>query len=189
MTKEGLKKPNYWGSVTQASTCRIGNFRGEEAYTPFSSLLPLVHPNDIVWGGWDISSLDLAEAMERAQVGHLVVQKTCSVCFCSAVVCQLLGVRKIVMGEFCTKILSNTTSFLFARLRSQTYGSDEASCLPRVGCEVASFGFWTRSSGPVLSQGGDSHRVTLPPAAGAGLRAAAAARPVHEGHGSAAGHL
>lgn len=71
MTKEGLKKPNYWGSVTQASTCRIGNFRGEEAYTPFSSLLPMVHPNDIVWGGWDISSLNLAEAMERAQVRTL----------------------------------------------------------------------------------------------------------------------
>ncbi len=71
MTKEGLKKPNYWGSVTQASTCRIGNFRGEEAYTPFSSLLPLVNPNNIVWGGWDISGLNLAEAMERAQVCHL----------------------------------------------------------------------------------------------------------------------
>lgn len=79
MTKEGLKKPNYWGSVTQASTCRIGNFRGEEAYTPFSSLLPMVHPNDIVWGGWDISSLNLAEAMERAQVR----QKSChNACAC-----------------------------------------------------------------------------------------------------------
>ncbi|BDA43685.1 Inositol-3-phosphate synthase [Coccomyxa sp. Obi] len=75
MTKEGLKKPNYWGSVTQASTCRIGNFRGEEAYTPFSSLLPLVHPNDIVWGGWDISSLNLAEAMERAQVLDFELQR------------------------------------------------------------------------------------------------------------------
>ena len=68
MTKEGLKKPNYWGSLTQAATCRVGNYRGEEAYTPFSSLLPMVHPNDIVWGGWDISGLNLADAMERAQV-------------------------------------------------------------------------------------------------------------------------
>ena len=69
MTKEGLKKPNYWGSLTQAATCRVGNYRGEEAYTPFSSLLPMVHPNNIVWGGWDISGLNLADAMERAQVG------------------------------------------------------------------------------------------------------------------------
>ena len=68
MTKEGLKKPNYWGSLTQASTCRVGNYKGEEVYVPFNKLLPLVHPNDIVLGGWDISSLNLAEAMERAQV-------------------------------------------------------------------------------------------------------------------------
>jgi hypothetical protein len=67
MTKEGLRKPNYWGSLTQASTCRVGNFRGEEVHAPFSSLLPMVHPNDIVFGGWDISGLNLAEAMERAQ--------------------------------------------------------------------------------------------------------------------------
>lgn len=68
MTKDGLKKPNYWGSLTQASTVRVGNFEGEEVYTPFKSLLPMVNPNDIVLGGWDISGLSMAEAMERAQV-------------------------------------------------------------------------------------------------------------------------
>lgn len=69
MTKEGLRKPNYWGSLTQASTCRVGNFKGEEVYVAFNKLLPMVNPNDIVLGGWDISSLNLAESMERAQVG------------------------------------------------------------------------------------------------------------------------
>ena len=54
--------------IAQAATLRVGNFRGEEAYAPFSSLLPMVHPNDIVWGGWDINGLNLADAMERAQV-------------------------------------------------------------------------------------------------------------------------
>ena len=73
MTKEGLKKPNYWGSLTQAATCRVGNYRGEEAYTPFSSLLPMVHPDNIVWGGWDISGLSLADAMERAQVASNLI--------------------------------------------------------------------------------------------------------------------
>lgn len=68
MTKEGLKKPNYWGSLTQASTVRIGNYLGEEAFVPMNSLLPMVHPNDLVLGGWDISAMNLAEAMERAQV-------------------------------------------------------------------------------------------------------------------------
>lgn len=29
-----------------------------------------VNPNDIVLGGWDISSMNLAEGMTRAKVGH-----------------------------------------------------------------------------------------------------------------------
>ncbi len=68
MTKDGLRKPNYWGSLTQAATCRVGNYKGEEVHAPFSSLLPMVHPNDLVLGGWDISNLNLADAMERAKV-------------------------------------------------------------------------------------------------------------------------
>lgn len=68
MTKEGLRTPNYYGSLTQAATVRVGNYKGEEVHAPFSALLPLVHPNDLVLGGWDISSANLAEAMERAGV-------------------------------------------------------------------------------------------------------------------------
>lgn len=67
-TKDGIKQPNYWGSLTQASTCRVGSFNGEEVYVPFSKLLPMVNPNDIELGGWDISSLNLAESMQRAAV-------------------------------------------------------------------------------------------------------------------------
>ena len=33
-----------------------------------SSVVPMVHPDDIVFDGWDISSANLAKAMERAQV-------------------------------------------------------------------------------------------------------------------------
>ncbi len=68
MTKDGLKQPNYFGSLTQAATLRLGNYNGEEVFTPFKSLLPMVKPEDIVFGGWDISSHNLADAMERAQV-------------------------------------------------------------------------------------------------------------------------
>lgn len=68
MTKDGLKKPNFFGSLTQASTVRIGNYEGEEVYTTFKHLLPMAEPNDIVLGGWDISGMNMAEAMERAQV-------------------------------------------------------------------------------------------------------------------------
>lgn len=35
---------------------------------PFHDVLPMVHPNDLVIGGWDISSMNLAEAMDRAAV-------------------------------------------------------------------------------------------------------------------------
>mmetsp|Transcript_37574 Transcript_37574/g.83676 ORF Transcript_37574/g.83676 Transcript_37574/m.83676 type:complete len:509 (-) Transcript_37574:733-2259(-) len=68
MTKDGLKSANFYGSLTQASTVRIGNYEGEEVHVPFKSLLPMVEPTDIVLGGWDISSLNMAEAMERAKV-------------------------------------------------------------------------------------------------------------------------
>jgi hypothetical protein len=54
--------------VLQAATLRVGNYEGEEVFTPFKSLLPMVDPNDFVIGGWDISGLNMAEAMERAQV-------------------------------------------------------------------------------------------------------------------------
>ncbi|KAI8473857.1 MAG: hypothetical protein J3K34DRAFT_160297 [Monoraphidium minutum] len=75
MTKDGLKKPNYWGSLTQAATVRLGNYEGEEVHAPFKALLPMVDPNDIVLGGWDISGLNMAEAMERAAVLDFELQK------------------------------------------------------------------------------------------------------------------
>jgi|TARA_B100001142_G_scaffold285686_1_gene300192 myo-inositol-1-phosphate synthase len=67
-TKEGIQTPNYWGSLTQSSTCRVGAVNGEEVYVPFKSLLPMVDPNEIVFDGWDISDMNLADAMERAAV-------------------------------------------------------------------------------------------------------------------------
>jgi myo-inositol-1-phosphate synthase len=48
---------------------------GKEAYVPFSSVLPMVHPNDIVLGGWDISKMNLADAMERSKVLDVDLQK------------------------------------------------------------------------------------------------------------------
>ncbi|KAF9897070.1 Myo-inositol-1-phosphate synthase [Lobosporangium transversale] len=68
-TKEGLQEPNYYGSVVQASTLKLGvDAKGNDVYIPFSDILPMVHPNDLVLGGWDISSFNLADAMARAQV-------------------------------------------------------------------------------------------------------------------------
>ncbi|KAF9185709.1 Myo-inositol-1-phosphate synthase [Haplosporangium sp. Z 767] len=68
-TKEGVQEPNYFGSVVQASTLKLGvDVKGNDVYIPFSDILPMVHPNDMVLGGWDISSLNLAESMSRAKV-------------------------------------------------------------------------------------------------------------------------
>ncbi|KAL1520265.1 hypothetical protein AB1Y20_023734 [Prymnesium parvum] len=77
MTKNGEKKANYFGSLTQASTCRLGGHGPNcvDTYVPFSSLLPMVHPNDLVVGGWDISSMNLADAMARAKVLDYTLQQ------------------------------------------------------------------------------------------------------------------
>ncbi|NXK88205.1 INO1A synthase, partial [Formicarius rufipectus] len=93
MTKTGCKKANYYGSLLQASTVCLGTGPTGDVYVPFRDLLPMVHPNDIIFDGrwdtggspwrgrapqalgspscppgWDISSLNLAEAMRRAEV-------------------------------------------------------------------------------------------------------------------------
>lgn len=89
-----FQKANYFGSLLESSTVCLGSGPDGEVYTPFRDLLPMVHPDDIVFdgkciscgdltlclwlcsndwscnicAGWDISSLDLGRAMERAQV-------------------------------------------------------------------------------------------------------------------------
>lgn len=68
-SKEGIQKPNYFGSLIQAGTTCIGTSETTgEVNIPFKDLLPVVDPNDIVFGGWDISAMDMAQAMERAKV-------------------------------------------------------------------------------------------------------------------------
>lgn len=69
-TKSGIQQPNYIGSLLRGSTVRVGTdpSTGKEVHVPISDVLPMVHPNDLVLGGWDISGLPLDKAMERAQV-------------------------------------------------------------------------------------------------------------------------
>jgi len=44
----------------------LGVKKTKEIYVPMNEVLPLVHPNDVVVGGWDISSVNLADGMRRA---------------------------------------------------------------------------------------------------------------------------
>jgi myo-inositol-1-phosphate synthase len=69
-TKGGLQQSNYIGSMLRASTVQLGTdpLTGKEIHVPVCDVLPMVHPNDLVLGGWDISGLPMDKAMSRAQV-------------------------------------------------------------------------------------------------------------------------
>jgi len=69
-TKAGVQQPNYIGSMLRASTVRLGSdpSTGKDVHVPVSDVLPMVHPNDLVLGGWDISGARMDEAMKRAEV-------------------------------------------------------------------------------------------------------------------------
>ncbi|XP_047343947.1 inositol-3-phosphate synthase 1-A [Vespa velutina] len=74
-TTTGIKKANWYGSLLQASTVKLGNKDNQDVFVPMSSMLPMVHPNDIEIDGWDISSMNLADAMKRAKVLDINLQK------------------------------------------------------------------------------------------------------------------
>ncbi|RKP20907.1 hypothetical protein ROZALSC1DRAFT_27639 [Rozella allomycis CSF55] len=70
-TRRGLQNANYLGSVFMSSTMVLGPSEEDLdnlVHVPMNSLVPMVNPNEIVIGGWDISSMNLADAMDRAQV-------------------------------------------------------------------------------------------------------------------------
>jgi myo-inositol-1-phosphate synthase len=69
-TREGPRAANYYGSVVMGSTMKLGTNAktAKDVNIPFHDILPMVHPNDLVIGGWDISKMNLAQAMDRAAV-------------------------------------------------------------------------------------------------------------------------
>lgn len=74
--KSGKKKANYFGSLLQAATLNLGTDSfGKEVYVPFKDVLPMVNPNDLVLDGWDVSSMNLADSMKRAQVLDIALQQ------------------------------------------------------------------------------------------------------------------
>merc|ERR1719431_718770 len=74
--KEGVHHANYFGSVTQASTVCLGTGPDGDVYIPFKDLLPMVDPNtNIEFDGWDISSMNLGDAMVRSKVLDYALQE------------------------------------------------------------------------------------------------------------------
>lgn len=75
-TKDKTQQANYYGSITQASTVYMGmKDNDEKVYIPFHHLLPMINPNDLIISGWDISALNLKEAMKRAKVLDINLQQ------------------------------------------------------------------------------------------------------------------
>ena len=50
-TKEGVKKANYLGSLTQASTVCVGTGPQGDIFLPLKDLLPMVNPDNIILDG------------------------------------------------------------------------------------------------------------------------------------------
>ena len=68
-TRRGMQEANYFGSITQSSTIRVGMTKDmDEVHVPLHEMVPMVNPNDLIVGGWDCSSVNLYDAMKRAAV-------------------------------------------------------------------------------------------------------------------------
>ncbi|XP_052872601.1 inositol-3-phosphate synthase [Anopheles cruzii] len=74
-TRQGVQQANWYGSITQSSTVLLGSdAAGQDVYIPMNRMVPMVDPNDIVVDGWDISSMNIGDAMRRAQVLEVGLQ-------------------------------------------------------------------------------------------------------------------
>ena len=73
-TKNGIQKANFHGSFTQSATSHVGfkfdqeSGKLQDVYKPIKELLPMANPVDFEIGGWDISNVNLFEAMKRSHV-------------------------------------------------------------------------------------------------------------------------
>lgn len=68
-TKEGHHTSNYLGSICKAITVRLGvDENAQPVYKPLDSIIPLVDPNDLEIFGWDISGVNMGDAMRRSKV-------------------------------------------------------------------------------------------------------------------------
>jgi myo-inositol-1-phosphate synthase len=69
-SRRGPEQANFNGSLVMASTVALGydEDTGKEAFAPMYQLAPFVDPKNLAIGGWDISSMDIASACDRACV-------------------------------------------------------------------------------------------------------------------------
>ncbi|KAL0215553.1 hypothetical protein P9112_007737 [Eukaryota sp. TZLM1-RC] len=73
-TPRGKQSANWYGSLMQCGTSILGYDADQTISVRFADMLPTLSPDDIVFGGWDISSLNLYDAMRRASVFPVELQ-------------------------------------------------------------------------------------------------------------------
>jgi len=75
-TRRGEQAADWTGSVVMASTVRVGSTAaGRDVYAPLRSLIPFADPSEFEVSGWDVSGLPLVDAMERAAVLPIDLQR------------------------------------------------------------------------------------------------------------------
>lgn len=76
MTKEGEVHSNYLGSICKSMTARIGtDAQNQPVHVPINQLIPMLDPNTIEITGWDISNMNLGDAMRRSKVLDYALQE------------------------------------------------------------------------------------------------------------------
>lgn len=75
-TEREMKVADLKGSIVEKGTLRLGVDKdGREVFVPVKSLVPMAEAGDLVVGGWDISGMNMAEAMDRAGVVDVDLRK------------------------------------------------------------------------------------------------------------------
>ncbi|GFZ42540.1 Inositol-3-phosphate synthase [Saitozyma sp. JCM 24511] len=128
-TKNGIQQPNYIGSLVRASTIRLGvnPETGKDVHVPISEMLPMVHPNDFVIGGWDISGVELDQAMARAQVLDWDLQRQ--------LVPHMAGIKPMPSIYYPDFIAANQAD----RADNLIPGDDKQAHLERIRADIRSF--------------------------------------------------
>lgn len=73
--KQRAQRSNFFGSLIMSSTVRLGfDENNNEVTAPLCDLIPFVDPTTIEVSGWDISGMNMADAMARAQVLDVTLQ-------------------------------------------------------------------------------------------------------------------
>lgn len=94
------------GSLTPPVRLGVDAETGKDVNIPFCDMLPMVHPNDLVLGGWDISGMPMDQAMRRAKVMEWDLQQQLH-----PLMSQMVPLPSIYYPDLC--VLSSCDGYVF----------------------------------------------------------------------------